>query len=79
MGKALNIVICQTIYACSYIFFPRVILYTFFLFLLICGALGFGALGLGSYIGLSGLGFGACGVEPSGFFGYGALYINIKE
>ena len=42
-------------------------------------------LGLGSYIlGFLGLGFPvdgvwACGVEPSGILGYGALYINMKE
>ena len=52
-------------------FFPRVILYNFFLFWLI-----YGGLGLGSYIGFLGLGFsvdgfGACGVGPSGFFGLG--------
>ena len=57
-------------------FFPRVILYNFFLFLLIYGGLGFGVLGLGSYIGFLGwgfqlMGFGACGVGPSGFFGLG--------
>ena len=40
------------------IFFPRVILYYFFLFLLIYG----------------GLGFGASGVGPSGFLGLGSLY-----
>ena len=38
------------------IFFPRVILYKFFLFWLIYGGLGFGVLGLGSYIGFLGLG-----------------------
>ena len=40
-----------------YIFFPRVILYTFFLFWLIYGGLGFGVLGLGPYFGFLGLGF----------------------
>ena len=25
------------------------------------------------------MGFKACGVEPSGFFWYGALYINMKN
>ena len=29
--------------------------------------------------GIQLMGFGSCGVEPSGFFGHGALYINIKE
>ena len=41
----------------------------------------FGVLGLGSWIGVLGLGFmlrgfTACGMEPFGFFGVGALYIN---
>ena len=63
------------------IFFPRVILYNFFLFLPIYGGLGF--LGCGVILGFWGwgfqlMGFGACGVGPSGFFGLG-LYINIKE
>ena len=40
--------------------FPRVILYNFFLILLIYGGLGFGVLGLGSYIGF--------------FLGWGYLY-----
>ena len=55
------------------IFFPRVILYNSFLFWLIYGGLGF--LGQGFQL----MGFGACGVGPSGFFWVGALYINIKE
>ena len=65
------------------IFFPRVILYNFFLFWLILWLFwGFGV--LGSYIEFLGLGFsvdgvGACGVGLSGFFLVGALYINIKE
>ena len=66
------------------IFFPRVILYDFFLFWLIYGGLGFGVLGLGSYIGFLGLGFSVdrvwglwCGVFW--VFWVGALYINIKE
>ena len=63
----------------SLYFFPRVILYNFLLFWLIYGGLGFGVLGLGSYIGFLGLGFsvdgfGACGVGPSGFLGWGSLY-----
>ena len=43
-------------------FFPRVNLYNFFLFLLIYGGLGFGALGLGSYFGFLGLGLSVDGV-----------------
>ena len=40
--------------------------------------------GLGLGLGFWGwsfqlMGFGACGVGPSGFVGVGALYINIKE
>ena len=47
------------------------ILYTLFLFLLIYGGLGVGVSGLGSWIGLFGLGFSAdevwaCGVGPAG-------------
>ena len=42
---------------CSYIFFPRVILYNFFLFWLI-----YGGLGLGSYIEFLGLGLSVDGV-----------------
>ena len=62
--------------------FPRVILYTFFSNLLIYGGLGFRGWGLG--LGFWGwgsqlMGFGACGVGPSGFFGVGAFSINIKE
>ena len=65
-------------------FFPGVILSTFFLFLLIYGGLGLGFKGWRLLLGFWGwgfqlMGFGACGVEPSGFFGYGALHINIKE
>ena len=60
-------------------FFPRVILYIFFLFWLIYGGSGFGVLGfLGSGLllgfwgwGFQLMGFGACGVGPSGFFGFG--------
>ena len=62
------------------IFFPRVILYNFFLFLLIYGGLGFWGLILGFWgWGFQLMWFGACGVGPSGFFQVGALYINIKE
>ena len=65
-------------------FFPRVILYNFFLFLLIYGGLGLGFWGWGLILGFWGwgfqlMGFGACGVEPSGFFWVWALYINVKE
>ena len=46
--------------------------------------MGVKVLGLGSWIGFLGLGFqligfGACGVGPSCFFGVGALCINIEE
>ena len=47
------------------IFFPRVILYIFFLFWLIYGGLGFWGWGFQL------MGFGTCGVGPSGFFGLG--------
>ena len=55
-------------------FFPRFTLHNFFLFLLIAGGLEFGVLGLilgfwGS--GFQLMGFGACGVGPSGFVGFG--------
>ena len=57
------------------IFFPRVILYNFFSFLLIYLCLGFWGWGLRlSFLGLSFqlAGFGACGVGPSEvFFGLG--------
>ena len=67
-----------------YIFFPRVILYNFFLLLLIYGGLGFGVLGLGSYFGFLGLGLsvdGVLGLWCGAFwvFWVWALYINIKE
>ena len=62
-------------YSC-YISFPRVI-HTFFSFLLIYGGLGFGV-GVLDW-GFQLMGFGACGVGPSVFFGVGALYINIEE
>ena len=63
------------------IFFPRVILYTCFSYLLIYGGLGLGFWGLGLGLGFCGwgfqmMGFGARGVEPSGV---GALYKNIEE
>ena len=56
------------------IFFPKVILYNFFSFWLIFGGLEF--LGWGLILGFGGrgfqlMGFGACGVGPSGFFGLG--------
>ena len=56
------------------IFFPRVILYNFFLFWLIDGGLGFWSWGL--ILGFWGwgflfMGFGACGVGLSGFFWLG--------
>ena len=61
------------------IFFPRIILYSFFLFLLIYDGLGFG-----SYIGFLGLGFsvgGVWGMWIGAFWVFlvGALYINTKE
>ena len=57
-----------------YIFFPRVILYIFFLLWLIYGGLGFWGRGL--ILGFWGwgfqlMGFGACGVGPSGFLWLG--------
>ena len=58
----------------SAIFFPRFILYNYFLFLLIYGGLGLEVLGLGSGIRFLGFGFsidGVCGVGPSGPFGLG--------
>ena len=72
---------------CSYraipnaIFFPRVILSTF---VSNYCSWWFGILGSGSWIGFLGwgfqlMGFGACVVGLSGFYGVGALYINIKE
>ena len=66
----------------SYHIFPRVILNTVFLILFIYGGLGFWGCSL--ILGFWGWGFQlmgceACGVELCGFFGYGALYKNIKE
>ena len=63
-------------------FFPSFFLYYFLLFLLIYGGLGFWGWGL--ILGFGGwgfqlMGFGACGVGPSGFFWVGALYTNIQE
>ena len=56
------------------IFFPMVILYNFFLCVIIYSGLGFWAWGL--ILGFLGrgfqvMGFGACGVVTSGFFGLG--------
>ena len=72
--------------------FPRFILYNFFLFWLIFFFFlvffwGLGGWGCGGGVfilvfwgwGFLLLGFGACGVGPSGFFWVRALYINIKE
>ena len=61
--------------------FPRFILYNFFTFLLIHGGLSWGwGLGLVSWgWGFQLIGFGACDVGYSGFFGIGALYINIER
>ena len=62
------------------IFFPRVILYNSFLFWLIYGGLGFGVLGLGSYIGFFGSGFSVDGVWGLWcgafwvFLGWGSIY-----
>ena len=57
-------------------FFPWVILYIFFSFFLIYGGLEVGVFGLGLGLGFWGwglqlMGFEACGVGPSGFFGVG--------
>ena len=50
--------------------------YSLYFFLILAHLWWFGVLGLGSYIGFLGwgfqlMGFGACGVGPSGFFGLG--------
>ena len=64
------------------IFFPRVILYNFFLFWLIYCGLGFGVLGLGSYIGFLWLGLSVDGVWGLWcgsfwvFLGWSSLYIH---
>ena len=57
-------------------FFPRIILYKFFLFWLI-----YGGLGIAVFYGFLGLGFSVDGVWGlwCGVFWVGALYINIKE
>ena len=65
-------------------FFPGLFFIIFFLFWLIYGGLGFGVLGLGSYIGFLGLGISVDGVwglwcEAIWVFRVGALYININE
>ena len=61
------------------IFFPMVILYNFFSLLLFYGGLGGWGPGLDPWgWGFQFMGFGACGVGPSGVFGVGALYINIE-
>ena len=62
---------CLTLY-----FFPRVILYNYFLFLLIYGDLGLGGLGLGFWgWSFQLMGFVACGVGPTWFvWGWGSLY-----
>ena len=73
---------------CSYraipyaIFFRGLFSILFFSNLLINGGLGFGGWGLGLGFwgwGFQLMGFGACVVGLSGFYGVGALYINIKE
>ena len=63
-----------------FIFFPGLFFIIFFLFWLIYGGLGFGVLGLGSYIGFLGLGFSVDGVWGLWcgafwvFLGWGSLY-----
>ena len=57
----------------SYIFSQG---YSSYFFLIFAHLWWFGVSGLGSYIGFSGwgfrlMGFGACGMGPSGFFGLG--------
>ena len=63
-------------------FFPRVIL--FYFFLILAHLWWFGVVGLGSYIGFLGFGFSVDGVwglwcGVFGVFWDEALYINIKE
>ena len=58
--------------------------YFSYFFLNFAHKLWFGVSGLGSWIGFWGwgfqlMGFEACGVGLSGFYGVGALYINIAE
>ena len=65
-------------------FFPGLFFILFYYFgsFMVVWAVGFWMLGhiLGFWgWGFQLMGFGVCGVEPSGFFGYVALYINIKE
>ena len=58
--------------------FPRVILYTSFLFLLLYEGFLIGVFRLGTWDwGFLLVGFGACG--GMGFFGVGALHINMEE
>ena len=62
------------------IFFPGVILDTFFSFLLIYGCFRVGV--LGSWFlhrGFQLMGFRVCVVGPSGFSGVGAVYKNKEE
>ena len=65
---------------------PRVIIYIFSPFCSYFGGLGGWGFGVGVLDWVSGvglfsqlMGFWACGVGPSGFFGVGALYSNIEE
>ena len=65
-------------------YFPGFILYTFSHFCSFMVVCGLGFLGWVLELGFWGwgfqlMGFGACGVGPSGFFGVGALCINIEE
>ena len=67
-----------------YIFFPGLLFLIFSYFGSFMVVWGLGFWGWGLILGFFGwgfqlMGFGACGVGPSGFFGVGALYINIKE
>ena len=66
----------------SLIIFPMVIFYTFFSFLWWLGGWSFGVWVLNRVFGVGVfllVGFWACGVGPSGFFGVGALYKIIEE
>ena len=56
-------------------------IYIFPLFCSYYGGFGGGVLDWVSGVGLFSqlMGFCACGVGPSGFFGVGALYLNIEE
>ena len=67
-----------------YIFFPGLFFTIFSYFGSFMVVWGLGFWGWGLILGFWGwgfqlMGFGACGVGPSGFFWVGALYINIKE